>query len=585
MTVTTEFFDYLERPYLNDNDPYLTGAAARAGMQALFVINDQMSNGMQASFVIDEQDSNGMESEFLIDEQDVNAMQAEFMINFEESFGMESEFITSVDYQNGFQANFTIDSGEDISGFQSNFSVIDSKIAAMQALFIPDVGTTNAMQALFEIIDSQQSNGMEAKFDKLFHHLCQGYLEGGYLDDPYLTEIYCAMMGMQSEFNLFVTKKMGMQAEFIIEAQPTKGMQSEFMIDEQYPNGMQAGFLIAEEDNNAMQALFTINQDIQIGMQSLFIIEREVPIGMQADFVRNFPMGMQALFSLYNVTNLRILCTFPSRGASSGAGNNAWGNPIATGQNWKSNSTEPGDFEVYRLNTDVTEEFWRTASGVKTGINLDCDTEIAQGVFLDTLGVLEHNLTTSANVVLLGSNVSNFSTIGITITPIIVEDNFYWVSPDLPNQGFRYWRFQIDDPTNQDNFIKIGTIVFGASKIFQGECFVDEVEFELKDFADTVNTEGHTNVANSRALKRLLRLDFKSLKFNRANFRILRDMFQHERTVLKCLWIPTPSINNAEYLSRFTVFSKLVKIPTERHNVKGPDSDYVSMTVELDESQ
>ena len=131
----------------------------------------------------------------------------------------------------------------------------------------------------------------------------------------------------------------------------------------------------------------------------------------------------------------------------------------------------------------------------------------------------------------------------------------------------------------------MGAIVFGASRIFFGECFVDEIEFQLKDFADKVDTEGFTNISNSRAQKKVLRLDFRSLAFTKGNFSLMRDIFQLARTTLKCLYIPTPDPNNLAYTSRFAVFAKMVQVPLERHNNKGSTADYVSFTLELDESQ
>jgi len=66
---------------------------------------------------------------------------------------------------------------------------------------------------------------------------------------------------------------------------------------------------------------------------------------------------------------------------------------------------------------------------------------------------------------------------------------------------------------------------------------------------------------------------------------LMRDMFRRERTVLKCLWIPTPDPDNQEYSARFAMFSKLAQIPVESHNHKGGDADYVTFSIELDESK
>jgi hypothetical protein len=127
--------------------------------------------------------------------------------------------------------------------------------------------------------------------------------------------------------------------------------------------------------------------------------------------------------------------------------------------------------------------------------------------------------------------------------------------------------------------LQIGTIVFGSSIIFQGECFVDQVTRSTKHFSDKIETEGFTNVSNDRALKYAVGLDFRSLRYNRGNYNNIRGVFDFARTSLKCLWIPTP-----QYPQRFAVFGKLASIPVETHNVKGETLDFVDFSIELDES-
>jgi hypothetical protein len=236
------------------------------------------------------------------------------------------------------------------------------------------------------------------------------------------------------------------------------------------------------------------------------------------------------------------------------------------------------------LNTDIVEQIWRSEQGTSSGISLVCDTGLPQGIFLDTLAILNHNMTKSANVTLLGSNNSNFSTIGTSIPIQIRQENAFYIAQGLPNFGYRYWKLLIDDATNQDGFVSVGSILFGSSKIFQGECFVDEIEFELKDYNDTVRTEGFTNVSNSRALKRKVRLEFRSLDSSLQNFKTMRNIFETYRTTHKCLWIPTPDPLDGEVTARFAVFGKLSAIPSERHNSKGPKADYVTFNIEVDES-
>jgi hypothetical protein len=545
MSFVTQTYGYLERPYLND--PYMTGyAEANGGLQVQFIIQDDKAVGVQvAAQILDFLDANGIQSMFVIQALKNLGIQTQFTILDDKSVGMQFESIPGIQDARGVQTSFVIADIETL-GLQSTFTILDDKPIGIQVLAnIQDYLRPIGMQVLAQILDYRSNKGMEARFDKSIAHTTCGYLEAPYLSDAYLAECFKGTLGVQSQFVISDTKDVAMQVQAIItDARKNMGVQTLARIEDYRKN-----------------------------------------MGVQADFVKITSLGLQTLVTLYNTTNLRILCHFPSRGSSIISGTNAWGQSIGYGRNWVSSSTQAGDFSVYNLNTDIIEQYWRSASGVVTGINLDCDTEINQGVFLDTLAILGHNMTKSANVSLIGSNVSNFAVVGTTIPLQQGENNSYWIAPILPNAGYRYWRLQIDDSTNPDGFIKIGTVIFGAARIFQGECFVDELEYTLKDFADTVRTEGFTNVANSRAQKSLLRLEFRFLDLEKGNYKILRDMFTDERTVLKCLYIPTPDENNdQDIMSRFAVFGKLTSIPTERHANRGKGADYVSFGIEVDES-
>jgi len=89
----------------------------------------------------------------------------------------------------------------------------------------------------------------------------------------------------------------------------------------------------------------------------------------------------------------------------------------------------------------------------------------------------------------------------VTINLDATEENIYYIAPEFPTQQYRYWRFVINDVTNPDTYLQIGTIIFGTTVILQGECFVDELTRRTKHFSDKVQTEGFTNVSNDRALE------------------------------------------------------------------------------------
>lgn len=292
-----------------------------------------------------------------------------------------------------------------------------------------------------------------------------------------------------------------------------------------------------------------------------------VPWGIQFTAVKEEARAFQFRSALYNTTNLRILVDFPSRGT--------------TGLNWTATSTQTSStnsFSVNNLNTDIVEQYWRSATGVLSA-TITCDTELPQGVYLDTLAILNHNLSGSSTIILEGSNDPSFGTIPVNIELQYEANNMYYIAPTLPLNPYRYWRLNVSDPGSADNFIRIGTIVFGAAVIFTNESFVDRVRFGQKQFIDKVYTEGFTNVSNDRGKKKYLGLEFRNLAYGRANFQSMREIFDYAGVTLKCLYIPVP-----QQASRFAVFGKLSDIPAEEHNYKGADADYVDFSIDVDES-
>jgi hypothetical protein len=355
------------------------------------------------------------------------------------------------------------------------------------------------------------------------HQTCDGYLTGPYLSEPYLAPFICAHLRQQISHRLAKTTTVSQQ------------------LDRRIDSGLKV-----------------------IRQQMERRIEDEQAIRMQLLRTSAVLINSQLLISIYNTTNLRILSDFPSRGTS--------------GTNWSvvAGGTAAGDRGVNNLNTDIVEEVYRSTA---TTVTLQCDTEISQGIFLDTLAILGHNFTTSAVVVLQGSNDITFSSIPLSETLTVETENMYYIAPSLPLTSYRYWRIVVSDVTNTDGYIQIGTIVFGSSIIFNGECFTDEVVRKKTHFADRIRTEGYSSVSNDRALKRGLSLRFQKLNYNRENYENLTGVIDTARTSLKCLWIPTP-----EYASRFAVFGKLAEMPVETHKAISANADYIDMDITVDEA-
>jgi hypothetical protein len=300
-----------------------------------------------------------------------------------------------------------------------------------------------------------------------------------------------------------------------------------------------------------------------------FQIQRRInvnhAVGFQVNRIQFKAILYQVNRILYNTKRLRVLLDFASRGT--------------TGSNWTASSTAPGDFSVNNLNTDIVEQCWRSNPGGSKIVALTCNTQVSQGVFVDTIAILGHNLTRSATIEVQASNDPTFAVYKSFFIETNRTANIYWVAPTAPTSSYTYWRFYIADTTNTNPYLQIGSIVFGSSILMVANDITDSVRRSTKHFSDKVQTEGFTNVANDRAIKYGLGVEFRSIAYDGTDYTNLRRIFDTARTSLKCLWIPTP-----EYPERFAVFGKLSAIPEEQHNALGPTADYVSFNVDVDES-
>lgn len=419
-----------------------------------------------------------------------------------------------------------------------------------------------------QIVNALKATHMQAgPWSAFVHEICGEYLIKPYLATPYLGPDICAMGPMQVNRQTSVATPYHMQvADDIVDFPDGIHSQVQRIINfnQPYHNQVQRQIVNFKDATNA-QVQRVINAFKHISSQVARTINFVQPYHMQTQLVFATKIHAQTTLVLYNTTNLRVLDKFPSRGT--------------TGTNWVASSTATGDYGVNNVNNDIVEFAWRSNTGDITAVSLTCDTQVPQGVFVDTVGILGHNLTLSATVVMQGTNDPTFSTIGEEVTLDTTLNNMYYIAPTLPSAGFRYWRFLIDDPTNLATFLQIGTIVFGASIIFIGEDIVDQIKFSRKHFKDLIPTEGYTNVSNDRAMRRTLGLTFKDLDFEKANYESLNALFDFARTSLKCLWIPTP-----QYPTRFALFGKLTQLPEETHNDKGKDLNYIDLAVEIDES-
>jgi hypothetical protein len=469
--------------------------------------------------------------------EDAGALQWQSVVTRENIRGVQWFGITEGDSTTGVQSKLEIEAQQE-RGSQWQSVVTKNTDRGLQWRSVVTMDAPRGAQWQYRRNDQDRQYGFEWRHSKdLALFGCGGYLEAAYLTEPYLVAEVCGTVGLQ-----FLSRQT---------RDATRGFQWRSLVTKDQASGIQWRSQVTKDTSRAI-AWEVVNAE-------------------------NY--GVQWRVTIYNTSNLRILCDFPSRGTSSLGGNNAWGFPVGTGQNWQASSTaasSSNSFASRNLNTDIVEQVWRGNTNTEV---LICDTELSQGVFLDTLAILNHSFTKGALVSLQGSNTSDFTSSNGPVISVPVElVNMYYIAPSLPLESYRYWRIAITDSANSKP-LQIGTIVFGPSIILSDECFVDEVQFGQKHFVDKIFTEGHTNVSNDRGKKKYVKLTFKSLNFNRGNWQNLANVFEYAGVSLKCLYIPVP-----KQASRFSVFGKLAEIPEETHNYKTDENDLVSFGLTVDES-
>lgn len=443
-------------------------------------------------------------------------MQSEMAVIPESGLGAQVELVNVVQTETGIQAEMLVQSPDDDS------------ITGFQVEFLikPEIAT-----------------GMQAKIFPLQHWLHSKYLvdNEGYLEDSYLAEKMCAFQGMQVK--MFVDSP-------------------------------------ADDHFQGMQVDLKVDVDKKQGMQVSMAVLQEVLTGIQVNMIKTFKLGSQANFVIYNDTQLRFLCTFPSRGTVAEYN----GVPSTDNANWTTpQAMASGDLgKLKNLNSDTLEERIQSQDGVTASFELRSDAGVSN-VFTDTIGIMEHNLTTSATVTFQGSDSPTFASVKFSTVLPVKKPNLIWVSPELPTLAAKYHRFLISDSTNPDNNIKIGAIIFGSADIFTlKECFSNPIRFGKTHFKDSIETEGFTNNSNDRATRKRLSLNFEKLNFVGGNYELLQDMMDLAKTDLKCLVIPLPQTP-----TRLSVFAKLTELPDEDHNADTADVDnhFVDIDLSWDESE
>jgi hypothetical protein len=585
---------YLELSYLST--PYLGGEqGVGTGLQAGMLINEVDSRGAQSEMAIMDGYSLGTQVvQTIHDESDVGVMvdmlsndeiyagvQSEQLIKEETSSGIQAEMLVKPDVMIGVQvAQFiksSVGAGAQVDAYV-DAGVLGSIQAAMNIESVDSLGAQASQSIVDEpwpvgvqaaqLVKTFIDMGLQAKQFPLAHYLCGDvYLNRPYLSQSYLAYCMRATQGVQVLQKVIAPKPTGIQSLQRIDEARSQGVQSLMRLYRQDDVGVQARQQIFEFNDLGVQAQQQIEEVLSIGLQVEGKIRASANVGYQAQMVKATKQGAQVTMVIYNVTQLRILTDFASRGT-----------PALAGNNWTSQQAlKIGDFSANNLNTDIVEQRCQTV-GTPAIWELRCDTGIPQGAFVDTAAILSHNLTRSARVTLQGSNDPVWGSAGFSVVMVTELENMYYIAPTLPTDSFRYWRLLIEDPTNADE-LAIGVVIFGSSRMMTvRECFQNPVTFGKRHYKDTIETEGFTNVSNDRATRKYLSLNFADLKIDSGNYRMFTEYMKLVKTDLKALIIPRPTRP-----STLAIFSKLTQLPEETHNAISDVEHYISFTFSWDE--
>jgi len=299
---------------------------------------------------------------------------------------------------------------------------------------------------------------------------------------------------------------------------------------------------------------------------------------------------------MYNTNNLRILWEIGTDGLQY--------NNIIT-----STSGISADYGVLNIKSDLLEAKYRVAEKnifiqIDVGRVDDGTTPRTKSIAIDTLGLLSTNLTLDASIQVYGYGDAYSSTpLATTIqsqgTLIIskskrdlctndeYQNDLVYVSDDEDTRQFRHFLILIHDLNNLNSYLEIGRLIGGQSTILEennllngASNFNEQFNFEEVVYSDTVNLNGYSTIANERAVRRKVSLEFSNLNIISSNYRALKRMWGYCKDNKKMLVIPAPTI--ATY---FHCYAKLANIPKQTINYVDNNNIFSNFTLEFDEAK
>lgn len=297
-----------------------------------------------------------------------------------------------------------------------------------------------------------------------------------------------------------------------------------------------------------------------------------INITMLANGVTTTNISMNWVF--YNTKNLRILWEIGSDG-------------LDETNNYTASSEKSTDKSIENIKNDIIEKYWESTSNINQWIQFDAGTN--KTIYIDTLALLGHNLTSSAQLTLKGyglgsdstisdwSNIPVYATISMGSNPN--DDRVIWVNPSQPTNRYRHWRLEISDGSNSSSTLRIGRLMAGTSLCFNGENLLGTLRYGKNNYKDEIKLNGFSSVFNNRALKRKLSINLNELNIQAySNTNQLNKYIDYCRDSLKALVIVDP-----QNPYKYSVFAKLSSMPEQEINYVDAQNEYATISLNYDE--
>lgn len=127
---------------------------------------------------------------------------------------------------------------------------------------------------------------------------------------------------------------------------------------------------------------------------------------------------------------------------------------VATGASFTA-STEATGYPATNLKVQPVTKHWRSTGIASENLQIDLGSALA----IDILGIINHNLTSSATITVNGGSSANPD--GSQYTTTITWRQFDAFKLLTATQSWRYWKFIFADTTNPDGYIRVGFCILG----------------------------------------------------------------------------------------------------------------------------